>query len=77
MKGIEFDQQNVVFAKDQPEYNSLPAHVNQEAGTSTFCFELDDEEVQQVQKDGKIYLTIFNQNQPLQPIGGSVLNPYK
>ena len=26
MKPIEFPEQNVVFAKDQLEYNPLPAH---------------------------------------------------
>jgi hypothetical protein len=74
MEAKEFKQQNVIIAKNQPQYNSLPALVTQE--TSTFRFKLSEKEIQQVIETGTIYLTICNFSRPLQPIGPSLLNPF-
>jgi len=42
MKPIEFQEQNVVYAKDQPEYLPLPGLKN-ELGDLITCWELSDE----------------------------------
>lgn len=55
MKPIEFEGQNVVYAKDQPEYNPLPAYKDAE-GTVTTCWELDPEDLVQINKSRKIWL---------------------
>nr|BDD47015.1 hypothetical protein 10 [Balneolaceae bacterium] len=75
MKAVEFDEVNVRIAEHQDEYETLPAHVGRN-GVVITCFELDEEEKKQVQETGKIYLSLMTFGQPLQPIGGSVLNPF-
>lgn len=74
MKPIEFPEQNVIFAKDQPEYQPLPAHKD-ELGIVTTCWELSPEERQILISNGKIYLQLMTFNQPLQPVSLHVLNP--
>lgn len=69
MKPIEFDGQNVVFAKDQPEYQPLPARVsNNPERTVTSCWELTDEELAIVMATKRIYCGMFTFGQPLQPL---------
>lgn len=72
MGPIEFEQQNVVFAKDQPEYLPLPAHV-QEDGTVTTIWKLTEDELAEINKTGKIRIQVLTFNHPLQPIRISVL----
>ncbi len=67
MKAIEFEQHNVVFAKDQKEYLPLPAHA-QNNGLVTFCMELFPINIQALKKSGKIWITTATFGTPLQPI---------
>lgn len=76
MKPIEFDGCNVTFAKDQPEYLPLPAH-RKEDGEVVSCWELTDEEIQEVIKTKKIYLSLLTFNKRIQPQRLSVENPVK
>lgn len=71
MKAIEFEGQNVIFAKDQPEYNPLPAFKAAD-GTVTTCWELTPEERLEIFNSGKLWLRQLTFNQPLQPISPSV-----
>lgn len=73
MKSVEFPEVNVRIAEDQPEYATLPAFYNRDEKSMTFCFELDNEELEQVGKTGKIYIKQLTFNQPMQPIAGSCL----
>jgi len=57
----------VVYAKDQPEYLPLPA-LKTEDGLVVTCWELTDEEVEQVVKNKKFYFSQLTFNQPLQPM---------
>lgn len=75
MKAQEFPQQTVVIAENQEEYSSLPASVSNE-GVVTCCFKLDEAEQKQVSETGEIWLSILTFGQPMQPIHGSVLNPF-
>lgn len=77
MEAQDFEESNVVFAKDQPQYNPLHAFLNQKTGSATFKFKLSEEEVKQVEETGEIYLTVLTFGKPLQPIHGSCLNPFK
>lgn len=74
MKAINFKEVNVQVAENQPEYETLPAHVAGN-GEVTCCFELDENELKQVAETGKIWLSFLTFNQPLQPIYGSCLKP--
>ena len=67
MSPIEFEGQNVVYAKDQPEYLPLPAHKSPQ-GTVTSCWKLMWRERMSVLFCGRVYLTLLTFNEPLQPI---------
>lgn len=68
MKLIEFPEQTVVIAKDQPEYNPLPAHQFRDAeGRIACCWQLTWRERFAVLFNGKVWHQILTFNQPLQP----------
>jgi len=69
MTPTKFEGQNVVFAENQPEYLPLPAmHLQDQAGTIITCWEMSEEELQEVVKNKRIYLSVMTFNQPLQPV---------
>ncbi len=71
---IEFEGQNVVFAKEQPQYNKLPAHIS-ECGIVTTCWELTPEERIDLIETGRVYLRQMTFNNPLQPVLMTITNP--
>lgn len=69
MHGVKFDEQNVVFAENQKEYLSLPAHkANTKEGEVTTCWELSPEEIEVVRKTGRVYLQQLTFGNPLQAL---------
>lgn len=74
MKPVEFPEQNVVYAKDQPEYLPLPAHRSPE-GQVTSCWQMDWRERLRVLLSGKVYVSLLTFNGPLQPQIVSTLPP--
>lgn len=66
MKLVEFPEQTVVIAKNQPEYLPLPAHVDPQ-GMVTCCWNLNRKERRRASRTGKIWHQILTFNQPLQP----------
>ncbi len=78
MKPIEFKEQNIVFAKDQPPYLSLPAYQDSEQGGRIFhCWKLNFKERFKMLFTGKLWINILNFNQPPQPIKPMVDTPFK
>lgn len=75
MESRKFPQANIAYAKDQDEYQTLYSHAK--GNVSTFSFKLTEDEIKQVVETGTIYLSIMNFKQPLQPIGPSLLDPFK
>lgn len=69
MKLINFPEQTVVIAKDQPEYLPLPAHRfdNDPKGRIACCWKLDWRERLTVLLTGKIWHQVLTFNSPLQP----------
>lgn len=68
MQPIEFEEQTVIYAKDQPEYLPLPAHQFKDpAGTIAFCWKLSWKERLKVLFSGVIWHRVLTFNQPLQP----------
>lgn len=68
MELIEFPEQTVVIAKDQPEYRPLPAHrFGDDQGTIACCWSLTFWERLRVLFSGKIWHQVLTFNQPLQP----------
>jgi hypothetical protein len=77
MELIAFKGQNIVYAKDQPQYRPMPAHrVGDEKDTVICCWELTEEEIKQVVETGKIWHSIMTFGGPLQPQHLSVENPF-
>lgn len=66
MTPIEFNEQTVVFAKDQPEYLPLPAHVDGQ-GIVTSCWRLGLRERLRLLFTGRLWLQQMAFGQPLQP----------
>lgn len=66
MKAVNFIGCNVVFGANQQEYNPVPA-LKTEDGLVVTCFELTDEEVEQVIKNKRFYFAQLTFNSPLQP----------
>lgn len=68
MNIIEFPEQTVVYAKDQPEYRPLPAYqYNDKYGRITCLWSLSFIERLQVLFTGRIWHTIMTYGRPLQP----------
>lgn len=69
MKLVEFPEQTVVIAKDQPEYLPLPAHrfAGDPQGRIACCWQLTWRERLAVLFVGKLWHQILTFNQPLQP----------
>lgn len=76
MKSVEFKEVNVRIAENHPEYETLPSYHNTKEGSVTFCFELDNEELEQIGKTGKIFIKQLTFNKPMQPIAGSCLKEH-
>ena len=70
MKPIEFPEQNVVFAKDQPEYLPLPAFHNKESkeGEVISCWKATWKERFKFLFTGKLWINELSFNKPLTPI---------
>jgi hypothetical protein len=68
MKPIEFKEQNVIFAKDQPGYEPLPAY--RDNGTEGYvisCWKLSFIERMRILFNGVIWLNLMSFNRPLTP----------
>jgi len=74
MKPIEFKEQNVVFAKDQPQYLPLPAR-REEDGMVITCWKLSFIERVKILFTGKMWLSQLTFNDPLQPQRPQVDSP--
>ena len=74
MKPIKTKDTNVEFAKDQKEYNTLPAYIDKNGAVVT-VWQMTDEELEEVIASKKIYLVQQTFNQPLQPLQMWVVNP--
>ena len=66
MQPIVFPGCNTIFAKDQPEYLSLPARRDQE-GRVTSCWRLTWSERFKILLRGRFYITLLTFGSPLQP----------
>lgn len=74
MKPIKTKHTNVVYGKNQEEYQQLPAFKNKE-GTVVTCWELSDEALKSINETRRIYLIQHTFNQALQPIRLDVDDP--
>jgi len=68
MKPVEFKHQNIVFAKDQPEYQPLPAlKLSTVEGEVISCWKLSFRERFRILFLGRVWLSLMSFNEPLTP----------
>lgn len=68
MKPIEFPEQNVVFAKDQPQYEPLPAWREEGGmGTVVSCWQLTWRERLRIMFTGRLWVSLAMFGRPLTP----------
>lgn len=76
MNLVEFPEQTVVIAKDQPEYLPLPAHQFRDAeGRIACCWQLSWRERFRILITGRLWHQVLTFGQPLQPQLLSVEKP--
>ncbi len=72
MKPIKFEGSNVEFAKDQDEYETLPAFMNDSPQREVVtCWKLSEEDLKRVNETGQIWLKVLTFGNPLQPLAMS------
>ncbi len=76
MKPIKFKGCNAEFAKDQPEYGTLPSLKCQD-GQVVSCWEFNLWERFKILFNGKMWLNVSTFNKPLQPVSLTVKRPFK
>ena len=78
MEPIQFKEQNIIYAKDQPGYRALPAHrvAGDISGTVICCWQLTEEEITRVVETGLIWHSIITFGHPLQPQLLSTESPF-
>lgn len=74
MRFIEFEKQNQIIAKDQPQYMPLPAYV-QKNGIITCCAEITLEESVFIRKNKRVTLAFAHFERPPQPVRLHVVEP--
>ena len=67
MEPVKFEECNVVYGDNQEEYVGLPAHKTPD-GQVLMCFQLDEDEIEEMRKTGKMWISLLTFNKPLQPI---------
>lgn len=78
MKFTTFEQQNLVLAEDQPEYNQLPVNLNPEIDEKPmhFAIEFEESDYDQLRANGnKMFFTQLTFGQPFQPVAMSIQTP--
>ena len=76
MKLIEFPEQTVIIAKNQPQYIPLPAYISSDKNELTCCWELSLLERIKLLFTGKIWHSILIFNKPLQPQLLQITKPF-
>ena len=68
MKPVEFPEQNVVYAEDQPEYLPLPAlNTKNEHGEVISCWQLSFKERLRILFTGRLWVSLWCFGKPLTP----------
>ena len=68
MKPVNFKHQNVVFAKNQPEYRPVPAlKLDSSNGEVVSCWKMSFKERLRVLFLGRIWVSLLTFNKPLTP----------
>lgn len=68
-----YDVPEIVFAKDQPEYQPLPAvRIDSPGAPILTRWEFSDEERQRIATGASLYLWVYTFGHPLQPVAPEI-----
>ena len=77
MEPLNFEESDVIFGENQPEYLPLPAKFgDRTVGEIYTCWKLSPEEIAEIQKTGVVWLSILTFNHPLQPVSLTATKPW-
>lgn len=69
MEFVEFKEQTIVIAKDQPQYLPLPAfQVLDKAGTTIVRMQFSPEELEYINKTGGCFMSVMTFGKPFPPM---------
>lgn len=76
MKAIEFPQQNIIVAKDQPEYQPLPARISGSPdGMMAVCYQFTFWEIVKLIFTRKLWIETLTFHRGVTPLRPSVHEP--
>ena len=75
MKPTKFEGFTHEISKEQPQYLTLPAHVNKDTNVITSCWEMSFKERLRVLLTGRVYIQVSTGDLQIQPQRPSVINP--
>lgn len=64
----DFPERNIKIAEHQDEFITLPAYYNRSEGSMSFCFQLSEDEVNQIHETNEIWFKLYTGGQKMQPI---------
>ena len=67
MKPKEFKGVNVYIGKNQPEYETIPAHIDKD-GVVTICWKLSPEELKKIKETGEIWHQVLTFGMKFLPV---------
>lgn len=78
MEAIEFSEQTMVIAKNQPQYVPLPVRYapDEEGQPMTCCFKLSEEELKEIAETGCLWYTQLTFGHQFQPVRMSTTKPF-
>lgn len=68
MKPTTFKEQTIEIAKNQPQYQTLPALVDKKKGVVISCWKLSWREIFTLLWTRRLWLSTMTFNEPLQPL---------
>ncbi len=68
MKSVTFEEANVKIAEHQEEYETLHAYADDLRYSVAFCFELNKEELKEINETGKLWIKQLTFGRNMQPI---------
>jgi len=78
MKSKRFDEVNIEVAKNQPQYETIFANIDYSQPMTlpvTACFELTEAEIEDIKRDGVLWLTQLTFGRNYMPILLSTIKP--
>lgn len=80
MKSIDFPKANIQLAKDQPQYQTLFVFMDKAGEDRSFpvtcCLQLSEEELQEMNRTKKVWLTQMTFGNGYSPISMSLSSPF-